>query len=419
MSLHIRMTEEAELQIKSRQRNHIGLALLTAIMCTSLLVVSLYIAVIVIPTIEEPEVTAYAAEPDDMPLSDRPVTPERTRSRPSASTPTQASIITTSAVTDVPVVTVDIDMPDADIAQSMGPDIGTNWGDDGGIEGAGFGGTSASGSALEGTLYDFKQTRAGSPTDITPQQAAELMKEFVNERWNANLFNKYFKAPVKLYASHIYISNRLATEAPKAFKCEDKVQDSRWCAVYRGNIMAPKSGKFRFVGAGDDGLVVRFNHDNVFDFGWYQVSAARETVAGKTGDWYLTMIGKGDNKAIKKELLDCGINIPPVHFHEYSTTTYINNAVGGLACGKTFEVKAGEIYPVEILVTEIPGGAFGAYLLIEEVGAVTAKKDAQTGAPILPLFRTNYALPDPKEMRGRADVLVPFDPVGIVWQVAK
>lgn len=419
MSLHIHMTDEAEARLRTARGQRVCIALSAASLTVALLALLLYMAVVAIPGIEDPEVSVYQPDEEAQIPTDRPVTPERSRHRPTASAPAPASLVTTTAATDMPVVTLDIDMPATDLAAARGPDIGTAWGDDGGTGGAGFGQESASGSMLEGTFYDFKQTRTGHETDITPEQAAEAMKNFVKGNWNANLFSKYFKAPSRLYASHIYITNRLATEAPKAFKCEDTVKDSRWCAVYRGNVMAPKSGRFRFVGAGDDGLVIRFNHENVFDFGWYQVALGIPTIDGREGDWYRTMSGKGNNPGILKQIVDGGINVPPVTFHEYSTTQYINNAVGGLACGRTFEVEAGKIYPIEILVTEIPGGAFGAYLLIEEVGAAPPKKDAVTGAPILPLFRTNYALPNPGEMTGMHNVLVPFDPVGIVWQVVK
>ena len=71
-----------------------------------------------------------------------------------------------------------------------------------------------------------------------------------------------------------------------------------------------------------------------------------------------------------------------------------------------------------MLITEIPGGHFGAALLIEEIGATPAKKDSKTGSPILPLFRTNYALPKAEDIKGDGDT-VPFDPLGIVWQSVK
>lgn len=47
------------------------------------------------------------------------------------------------------------------------------------------------------------------------------------------------------------------------------------------------------------------------------------------------------------------------------------------------------------LISEIPGREFGMTLLLEEVGMEPMSKDPKTGAPILPLFRTNYGVPKP------------------------
>ncbi len=309
-------------------------------------------------------------------------------------------------------------MPNADIAQSMGPDIGNSWGTDGGTDGTGFGGSTPSGSALEGTFYDMKQTQGGQATGVTPQQAADEMKRFVTGKWNTTIFSKYYKAPTRLYASQFYISRCSANEAPKAYKCEGRVKDSRWCAVYRGRVQAPKSGKFRFVGVGDDSIVVRFNNENVFDYGWYQLTLGKLTCTADKS-WINVMKGKNNNAGMIKELKDAGVNVPPVTFYEYSSTGHWNQSVGGVACGKTFEVKAGQVYPIEVLISEIPGGEFGAALLIEEIGVAPAKKDAKTGAPILPLFRTNYALPEASQIKGKGGDFVPFDNIGIVWPVVK
>ena len=127
------------------------------------------------------------------------------------------------------------------------------------------------------------------------------------------------------------------------------------------------------------------------------------------------MTGQSKNDVIKKELRKAGIykNFP-VPMYKYTGMNHWNNALGGLATGAEFTVEANKVYPIEILVSEIPGGEMGAILLIEEIGAKDVKKDKQFGSPILPLFRTNYALPEPA--KGEAP---PFDPVGLVWPVVK
>ncbi len=417
MSLHISMTEEADQELQSQKKRNLITASATAFLSIVLGGLLLYTVVIVVASPETPEVVAYVASDTDGPPNDNPVTPERVTTRPSASVQNHASVITSNSASDVAIASVDIETPDvSDLGQSLdlGVDFGAGVGDDLGTEGGGFGTDKAGGSTLVGTFYDFKQTQAGKPTDITPAAATLLMKEFLESGWKESKFAKYYKSPTKLYNSHIFITRRSAKEAPKAFKCENKVKDSRWCAIYRGKVVAPKSGKFRFVGAGDDALVVRFNGEEVFDYGWYMLSVSKgNPTAG--GEHYKFMIGQSNNAVIRKEMRRAKIYTDfPVPLYKYSGMNHWNNALGGLAAGKTFEVHANVTYPIEILVSEIPGGEFGAVLLIEEIGAKYTMDKNFPKSPILTLFRTNYANPEPAP--GEAP---PFDPVGIVWPVVK
>ena len=43
-----------------------------------------------------------------------------------------------------------------------------------------------------------------------------------------------------------------------------------------------------------------------------------------------------------------------------------NQHIGGMAIGPEFDAKAGQTYPIEILIGEIPGGSFGVSLLINQ-----------------------------------------------------
>lgn len=417
MSLHIQMTEEAEHEIRSQRARGMLAATCMAILSITLLVVLLYIAKgwiepepipIKIYDPGPPQHSKTTPEPPKFPEPPRPV--------PSPGGAINDTIISTNPA-DSYINIKDFNIDDIShqgsepYAGDMLPDA------PGGLVDNTIGSTDNNGSSLVGTFYDFKQTSRGKPTGISPAQAAQLMKEFVNGKWNTRLLDPYYKADVNLYSSLFYISRRAATEAPKAYKCEGKVEDSRWCAIYRGNVQAPASGRFRFVGAGDDGVVVRFNNENVLDHGWYQITAGKQTAAGKNGDWYRTMTGKADNRGIKRQLKDAGIYDLPVTFYEYTGMTHWNNNLGGLACGKAFEVVKGEVYPIEILITEIPGGEFGAVLLIEDLDNPVPGKDAKTGAPILPLFRTGWSMLEKKDLKGIGGDMVPFDPIGPVWTV--
>lgn len=235
---------------------------------------------------------------------------------------------------------------------------------------------------LEGSLYDAKQTREHKATDIDPDGMAELLRDFTEHSWSQrSLASKCFQADRKLYLAQVCMPLMAAQEAPKAFECQDQVQPSRWLIVYHGTVTAPKTGKFRFVGASDDALVVRFNRQNVFDHGFSK---------GTTG------LRRGNREQVVK--------------YQYPNSPHYNGSIGGYEAGTEFFVKAGTNYPIEILISEIPGGYFGAVLLIQETGVEYPKTD--TGAPLLPLFRVNDGVPPSK-----GDNIPPFDPAGPVWKV--
>ncbi|BCU77766.1 hypothetical protein [Luteolibacter sp. LG18] len=270
-----------------------------------------------------------------------------------------------------------------------------------------FGMVNPNANAMIGVFFDTKQDPKRKPTDMTPEKLRDVIKEFTNQGWNErSLENKYYKADQKLYQTRVYMPVMSANEAPKAFNCEKEVQPSRWLVIYRGDVVAPKSGKFRFVGAGDDVLAVRFNKKNIFDHGYTQGTTALY-VPGKVD----VLAGKKEDREVERIIRGGAMRVP-VTLYKYDTTANWNNALGGVAVGPEFDVTAGSTYPIEILISEIPGGLFGAALMIQEEGATYQK--ASTGSPILPLFRTDGSLPDAK---GK-DNAPPFDSQGAVWKIS-
>ena len=95
-------------------------------------------------------------------------------------------------------------------------------------------------------------------------------------------------------------------------------------------------------------------------------------------------------------------------------------------------MKQGEKYPIEILVSEIPGSEFGFCLLVEELksparapyGIIPADQ-----SPVLHLFRTADTLPDPRRMKraltntdedysiNDCEEGPPFREDSLIWQV--
>ena len=269
-----------------------------------------------------------------------------------------------------------------------------------------FGGLTRDVKALVGTFYDLKQTRSGKPTDLDATGVAAAINDFVTQGWRDSTFNKYFKAPNTLYQSKLLIPAMSADGAPAAFNCADQVQPSRWAIVYRGLITPPRTGKYRFVGHADDILVIRFNGKNVFDHGYF--SGTTPVIIYSNMD---VMKGQREDATIKKQLRRNYPMEQPLKTYTYESTSTINGSLGGLGVGPVFEAVAGKSYPIDILLSELPGGVFSASLLIEEIGANYEK--ASTGSPILPLFRFDRSTP----AAATPGSSPPYDPNGPVWQV--
>jgi hypothetical protein len=268
-----------------------------------------------------------------------------------------------------------------------------------------FGLQEANTAGLAGTLYDLKQTDDLKPTNMTVDEMRVMLKDIAKRGFKPRDFSKYYKAPTTLYQTKFLIPSIPADKAPAAFSVEKYVQPKQWFVVYRGMVQAPKTGRYRFVGAGDDVLMVRFNNRLVFDYG-YTMAATGGSGRVVSEENY----NKDRNSDAIRNFKRLSPMPVPSENYPYSTNGRINHDIGGLAVGPEFQVTAGTTYPIEILISEIPGGIFSTSLLIQEEG-VTYQKDAG-GLPILPLFRLDHSLPDP-ELKGEAP---PYDPNGPVWK---
>ena len=289
----------------------------------------------------------------------------------SASDPTTPVIVSNSpTAVSMPIATSMADMGEglsADIGLGDGLGAG-DLGDGLGGGGDGLGSKEGGGSTLEGTFYDLKLKKNGAASGLKGEAANQipvieaLSKFFTN--WNEAELNKYYKSETKLYASSWYLPVAKARYAPIAYevgdpnKPEDKCEckPAAWIAVYRGRVIAPKSGKFRFIGTGDDFLAVRFNRKTVLEAGY-----------------------RAPTFFDKKNPTGCYISEGPKReaflkarkgYEMINTVTGCdkwNSEIGGLVAGEVFSVKEGEAYDIEIAITEIPGGAFGFVLFIEDV----------------------------------------------------
>ena len=205
-----------------------------------------------------------------------------------------------------------------------------------------FGYDQAMEGTLEGTLYDLKQnTKKRSlierGTDLE-KHASGIFKSFTGNFRQDALSRKYFKSETLLYGAYFVIPNASADAAPRAFKAEGVIAPNLICAVYTGTYRPTKSGRFRLFGRGDDVLVVRINGKTVLDGSWLKEHYSR---------WSQSASAKREDEENPQRYF--GINKPGV-------------------TGDWFDLTAGRETQVEIVIAEIPGGAFGAYLLIEGKG---------------------------------------------------
>lgn len=398
MALHFQMSEEAEEALrKAALRNKLS----SMAACLGLLgggCLILAMSLIYIAVEQEAEFIAYTPPADNLPPSAAPTTQQLSSKAATPSSVVSPAVIVATGAAPVAMAQVDVPMDDSedigmsvDIDLSMDMDLGEL-----GEEGAGMGSSEAGGSALTGTFYDLKLTKSGATSKIgkatggaRANEVHKILHDFLSRNWNKSVLNSYYQSPTPLYASSFMLPSCKATYAPIAYKCQDKCKDTAWLAVYRGKVRAPMSGTFRFVGTGDDLLCVRFDGKTVLEAGWCIPSAYDSKAPGKCGTMGAVAFPHGQqyHKAIRdgkdKDHRD-------YEFITFKDTPKWNKELGGLTAGTPIKVKQGEVYPIEILVSEIPGGAFGFALLIQEEKQIAKKQ--------FDLFHTNFSLPDVAEL---------------------
>ena len=295
---------------------------------------------------------------------------------------------------------------------------------------------------LPGVLYDLKQTSNGESTGLMEMQEGKqfnrmrtilsvwnlpdtagkeslmvpYLKRFVVSNWPHrtdstgqlffNEFNQFSRSPVNSYKSYFYQPIISSANAPKSYSGDGRVSDGGWVAINSGYVVAPFTGKFRFVGCGDDALVVRFNNQIVLDYGWYALSLGKRL--DDTWDWRSILGGTAAKTDPQNRMV---LNNPV--YSQCKLETYFPSVFDkhGLAKGVPISVTKGKHYPIQVLVTDIESGSFGTALLIERLDStgVPLKKDPAK----LPLFRTSSALPGHSSGSGFPD----FDEDSPIWRV--
>lgn len=251
------------------------------------------------------------------------------------------------------------------------------------------------GVGLKGYFYDLKQTKDRQPTGLrgsltNEQEVVKALRDYFKSDWSKKKLSKYYRSADAFYVPFIYMPPVSARYAPLAFGLGDALKPesqweckpSAWLIVYRGRVIAPRTGKFRFIGTGDDYLGVRFNGKNVLEAG-YRIPLMYDEKNPRA--YWISGRDKKSREQFLKSRKDYELvrGIPGCLVWD--------SELGGLVAGTPFSVKAGAVYTIEIALSEIPGGKCGFVLFIEDI---TRGKDSH--ARSYDLFRTANVLPDTK-----------------------
>ncbi|WP_269525281.1 hypothetical protein [Coraliomargarita parva] len=220
----------------------------------------------------------------------------------------------------------------------------TEFGFDGFVEGA-----------LEGRLYDMKKDPSGKPIEYIPTVTmVNFLREWSDKRFRSSLVDRAYYSPEnKLYATHFIVPIIYADAVPKAYDVTDSVTPTGILLHYRGTFTPSESGRFRFLGKGDDCIMVAVNNRLVLD-----------------GSLYNGMYSSWDRTGIKN---------PGAGFRTLGWESQAYDGTYQTVYGEWYNFRAGETYELDIVVGEDPGSLFGFYLFMEnkDTGSVkvfTTKK---------------------------------------------
>jgi len=200
-------------------------------------------------------------------------------------------------------------------------------------------GTGGSEAALIGTFYDFKQDQKRGALPMDRHVFETLVAKFIDTDWDEAIFSKYYRVPRPLYTTQLLINTINSETAPKAFGVEKTVQQYTWLVYYKGQVVAPEDGIYRFLGDSDDFVAVAVNGKTVLVA---DVPGTRLRVK-----WF------------PKENPDI--------YGKWSRD---------YTAGDWFEMKAGKPVDIDVITGDSPGGQFRCLLCIQKKGVVYQNHEA-------------------------------------------
>jgi hypothetical protein len=276
-----------------------------------------------------------------------------------SSAPAQAKRIATTGIAkvtlpDMPVVPSLSNNVTANVMAGMGgTGVGMGMGGSGNGNGTGGGGMPLFGlrkqvpNTLEGIFYDYKKEQNGSKINLGINEYMQYMKQFTKGSWTVHPQPGHFTSPTKLYARFFLFPPILSTEAGKAFQSPDS-EGGLWMALYKGEFSSDVGGSYRFVGFGDNAMIVKSGGRVVLDASDHGYVGLKRENAGHV------TLAVGNVKLYT-----------PIFF------------------GAWFELQKGQNRDISVLVGD-EGGHFCAGLFIQKKDM--DYKQGKNGIPMLPLF---------------------------------
>jgi hypothetical protein len=202
-------------------------------------------------------------------------------------------------------------------------------------EASAFGSAEKTPGTLIGIFYDLKQNQSREPKAKAGSIYTATVDQLISSGLDESVLAGFFRATLPLYTTRIWMPLMDAKKAPEAFGVGDIVKPSLWIAHYKGEIMAPAAGTYRFLGEADDVMVV--------------------LLSGK-------VILVANHPATP---------LPLTAWSAKETSPTVPGAKN-LIAGDWFTVRDEEISDFDVVVGERPGGSFRANLYLQ-------KKDAAPG----------------------------------------
>lgn len=233
--------------------------------------------------------------------------------------------------------------------------------------------------SLVGTLYLLPSEQFKTNDDETKGFLA-WFDTFKNAGWSDASLGRLKKAAQQLHNTQLVVPSVKASEAPKAFGVPPQDSKVRFFIRYQAKIIPPRSGKWRFVGYGDDLLIVRIDGKVVLESSTWARKNNKNAISG----W----MSKTDYK-------------------------YSKHAEDTFAVGDWVQLNSAWPANIEIFLSEEPRtGDVSAVLLVEEEGATYEK--TSTALPVLPIWTT---APNPSVASKKFTIPVAKD--APVWKIRK